>query len=151
MAKVQLIAWLDNQINEHLKMAEVLNKEGEVKSADCENSMARAFIETKDRLVYGPKKAEEKPKEEVSLSFKFTDSKYDFISCDQDGKITISDKFVEAIEQAFADRLCNPIITKINAKEAYGKEENQDIDKKLNAVLNEFLDKYYRGIKKDSQ
>lgn len=34
---------------------------------------------------------------EVRLDFRFRDKVYDYISCDQDGKITISDEFAEAI------------------------------------------------------
>ena len=40
----------------------------------------------------------------VTLGFRFTDNVYDYMTCDQDGKIIISDEFAEAIRQKYCRR-----------------------------------------------
>jgi hypothetical protein len=60
--------------------------------------------------AYDPEK---RPEGSVTLGFRFTDTAFDYMSCNQDGKIVISDQFRDAIKESEKDYQDDPNKNKV--------------------------------------
>lgn len=89
------MTWSKDRLERMVKYFEAYDPEGKVEDKNNDHKIPVHHIireDLEDKTVNDPGHGR------ITLGFRFTDNVYDYMTCDQDGKITISDEFAEAFK-----------------------------------------------------